>query len=140
VLAPERSRFEMAILDTNIMVSLLKDEDEAKAKIKSLEESGEKIATTPITAYELLKGAQLSSKSEENLAKVRELLLSLEVLGLSVNACEHASKIYKELRQRGKMIGEFDIIIAAIVKSFDEKLVSRDGDFKTIRGLEVINW
>jgi tRNA(fMet)-specific endonuclease VapC len=130
----------MAVLDTNIMVSLLKDEEEAKEKIRSLEQSGERICTTAITAYELLKGAQISSRSEDNLAKVRELISSLELLGLTVGACEHASKIYKELRQRGKMIGEFDILIAAIVRTFDEKLVSRDGDFKSIRGLEVINW
>ena len=130
----------MAVLDTNIMVSLLKDDEEAKEKLGSLEESGERISTTAFTAYEILKGAQISSRSEENLAKVRELISSLEVLGLSIGACEQASKIYKDLRQRRKMIGEFDILIAAIVKTFDEKLVSRDGDFKSVRGLEIVDW
>ena len=130
----------MAILDTNIVVSLLKGEVEATEKIRSLEQSGEKISTTTISAYELLKGAQISSRSEENLSKVRELISSLNVLGLSVGACEQASKIYKELVRRGKLIGEFDILIAAIVRTFDEKLVTRDRDFKSIRGLEIINW
>jgi tRNA(fMet)-specific endonuclease VapC len=130
----------MVVLDTNIMVSLLKDEEEAKEKIGSLERSGERISTTTISAYELLKGAQISSRSEENLAKVRELISSLQVLGLSIGACEQASKIYKELRHRGKMIGEFDILIAAIVGIYDEKLVSKDIDFKAISGLKVINW
>jgi predicted nucleic acid-binding protein len=55
-------------------------------------------------------------------------------------ACEQASKICKELRHRSKIIGEFDILIAAIVKTFDEKLVSKDIDFKAVSGLEVINW
>lgn len=130
----------MVVLDTNIMVALLKDERGAKDKIRSLELSGERISTTVITAYELLKGAQISSKSEDNLTKVRELILSLDVDGLSIGACEQASKIYKELRQRGKMIGEFDILIASIVRALDERLVSRDGDFRSIRGLDVMNW
>lgn len=130
----------MAVLDTSIMVSLLKDDEGAKEKIGSLERSGERISTTVITAYELLKSAQISSKSEENLGKVRELISSLQVLSLSIGSCEQASKIYMELRQRGKMIGEFDILIAAIVRSFDEKLVSKDSDFKVVRGLEVIDW
>lgn len=130
----------MAVLDTNIMVSLLKDEGAAKQRIESLEQTGETISTTAITAYELLKGAQISSRSEENLAKVRELISSLDVLGLSMGACEQASKIYRDLRGRGKMIGEFDILIAAIVKALDERLVSKDADFKSIHGLEVLGW
>ena len=130
----------MVVLDTNIMVSLLKDEEGAKEKIRSLERSDERISTTTITVYELLKGAQISSRSEENLARVRELISSLRVLGLSIGACEQASKIYKELRHRGKMIGEFDILVASIVITFDEKLVSEDVDFKTVRGLKVVNW
>ena len=129
----------MVVLDTNIVVSLLKDEGETREKIRSLERSGERISTTAITAYEILKGAQISSRSEENLAKVRELISSLRVLGLSVSACEKASRIYNELRQRGKMIGEFDILIAAIVRTFDEKLVSKDVVFKAVRGLDVMN-
>lgn len=130
----------MVVLDTNIMVSLLKDEGETREKIRSLERSGERISTTVISAYELLKGAQISSRSEENLAKVRELISSVRVLGLSVSACEQASRIYRELRQRGRMIGEFDILIAAIVRTFDEKLVSKDVDFKAVLGLDVLNW
>lgn len=122
------------------MVSLLKDEEEAKDRIRSLEASGERIAITSITAYDLLKGAQISSRSEENLARVAELISRIEVLELSIGACEQASRIYKDLRQRGKMIGEFDILIAAIVKTCDEKLVTRDGDFKSIRELEMMKW
>jgi len=38
------------------------------------------------------------------------------------------------------MIGEFDILIAAIVKTFDEKLVTRDGDFKSVRELDIVKW
>jgi tRNA(fMet)-specific endonuclease VapC len=131
----------MVVLDTNIMVSLLKGDEEAKTSIRSLEESGEKLSTTAITAYELLKGAQISSKSDENVTKVRALLLSLEVLGLSLETCDQAAKIYKELRQRGKkMIGEYEVLIAAIVRAFDEKLVSRDAHFKSVRDLRVMSW
>jgi tRNA(fMet)-specific endonuclease VapC len=130
----------LAIIDTGLIVALLKNEEEAKAKISSLETSGERISTTTITVYELLKGAQISARSEENVAKVGELISSLNVLGLSVRACEEASKIYKELRDKGKMIGEFDILIAAIARTFEEGLVSRDDHFKRIGGLKVTSW
>jgi tRNA(fMet)-specific endonuclease VapC len=130
----------LAILDTSIIVALLKNEEKAKAEIGSLEASGERISTTAITAYELLKGAQISSRSEENIAKVNELISTLNILGLSVRGCEEASKIYKELADGGKMIGEFDILIAAIARTAEENLVSRDNHFMRIGGLKVTRW
>ncbi len=42
--------------------------------------------------------------------------LKLTGTGPSSFACEDSSKTYKELRERGKMIGEFDTLIASNVK------------------------
>jgi predicted nucleic acid-binding protein len=130
----------LAALDTDILVSLLKGGPDAVEKISALQESGNRISTTMITAYELLKGAYISSRPDENLAKVRELIANLHLLELSFGAAEEASRIYKELRDGGRLIGEFDILIAGIIKSYDESLVSRDEHLKSIRGLRVIKW
>jgi len=130
----------LAALDTDILVSLLKGAPDAVGKIEALQESGNQISTTIITAYELLKGAYISSRADENLAKVREALSNLRVLGLSLGAAEEASRIYKELQNRGKLIGEFDILIAGIAKFHDEPLVTRDEHFKSIRGMKLVNW
>jgi tRNA(fMet)-specific endonuclease VapC len=91
-----------------------------------------------ITAYELLKGAYVSSRADENLSKVRELVSSLHVLDLSFGATEEASRIYKELRDRGRLISEFDVLIAGVVRFYDESLVTRDEHFKAIRGMKLI--
>ena len=130
----------MAALDTDILVSLLKGAPDAVEKVRTLQESGNRISTTMITAYELLKGAYISSRADENLAKIRDSISNLHVLELSFGAAEEASKIYKELRDRGRLIGEFDVLIAAIVKFYDESLVTRDDHFKSIRGMKLIKW
>ena len=130
----------MAALDTDILTSLLKGMPEAAKKIRVLQEDGNRISTTIISAYELLKGAYISSIAEENLLKVRDSISNLQVLELSMGATEEASRIYKELRERGRQIGEFHMLIAGIVKFHDESLVTRDEHFKLIRGMKVINW
>lgn len=38
------------------------------------------------------------------------------------------------------MIGAFDILIAAIAKMHDEKLVTRDEHFRSILGSKIIKW
>ena len=136
----ERWRFDLATLDTDILVSLLKGSPDAVEKIEELQESGKQISTTMINTYELLKGARISSRTIENVAKVTESISNLQILELSFGAAEEASRIYKELRDKGGLIGEFDVLIAGIVKFYDESLVTRDEHFKSVRGMKLIKW
>ena len=122
----------MTILDTDIIVALLKGTPAAIQKITSIEEKGETISTTIITVYELLKGAYLSRMCEENLAKVTDSISNLQILDLTFNACQEAAKIYIELKNKGHMVGEFDILIAAITRANQEELVTRDEHFKLL--------
>jgi len=128
------------VLDTSILISLLKGDSDTTRKIGSLEEDGIRLSTTVITAYELLKGARISSKPEENTMRVRDSISRLQILGLSLGACEEASRIYKDLKERGRMISEFDILIAAITKFSDDELITRDEHFKSISRMRIIKW
>lgn len=130
----------LVALDTDILVALLKGTPDAIEKIRQLQEDEEVISITIITAYELMKGACLSSKANENLVRVIETVSNLRTLELSLGAAEEAARIYKELRDKGKMIGEFDVLIAGVAKFYDEALVTRDEHFKTIRGLNLKGW
>jgi tRNA(fMet)-specific endonuclease VapC len=122
----------MTILDTDIIVALLKGTPGAIQKITEVEEKGETISTTIVTVYELLKGAYLSRRFEENLAKVTDSISNMQILDLTFNVCEEAAKIYKELKNKGTMVGEFDILIAAIVRANHEEFVTRDEHFELL--------
>ena len=57
---------------------------------------------------------------------------NMQILDLTFNACEEAAKIYKELKNKGTMVGEFDILIAAITRANQEELVTRDEHFELL--------
>jgi len=122
----------MTILDTDIIVALLKGTPNAIQKITSIEEKDETTSITIVTVYELLKGAYLSRRCDENLAKVSDVISSMQILDLTFNACEEAAKIYKELKNKGTMVGEFDILIAAITRANQEELVTGDEHFELL--------
>jgi len=122
----------MTILDSDILIAILKGRPEAIQKITKLEEEGDPLSTTIITAYELLKGAYLSRSSEETLAKVTNAISEIQVLNLTIKSCEEASKIYRDLKKKGHMVGEFDILIAAIARTNDQTLITRDEHFELI--------
>ena len=128
------------ILDTDILVALLKGKRDANEAMQGLQEKGDEAATTIVSAYELLKGAYLSSRPKDNLAEVQELLSNIHVLDLTLQACEEASVIYRDLRKTGSLIGEFDVLIAAIARTYDETIMTRDEHFTFIRGTKVTDW
>jgi len=127
-------------LDTDIIVGLLKGDEDAASSVKEFQHLGEIVATTDISAYELLKGANISSKPQENLKLVRDVLSSLSILVLDLDSCEMASNIYREMKGKGQTIGEFDVLIAAIAIKSDETLVSRDKHFRLIGNLDLKTW
>ena len=130
----------MACLDTDILISLLKGKTSAVETISNLENSEGALFTTSITSYELVKGAYISSKQNSNLKIIKDLLSNLNVLNLNEDVIDIAGKIYGDLRKKGKPIGEFDILIAAICMSNKETLISNDAHFKHVDGLSIKNW
>ncbi len=115
------------ILDTSILIEVLGNNTAVQEKLEII---GEQIATTTITEYELLKAP-----------KSNEALGSLDIMNVyafdSVSAGRSA-KIFKELKKKGRMINELDILIAAIAIAHDELLVTRDKDFEEVEGLKLL--
>ena len=128
------------ILDTNALVALLKGMSDANETFRRLEETDNELSTTIISAYELIRGAYVSSTPEENIAEVQDLLSNMHVLDLTLEACEEAAKIYRQLRKSGRLIGENDMLIAGIVKASSGTLLTRDAHFKIVDGLDTMKW
>ena len=120
------------------MIPFLNGSPEEVNKVHEVSNVNDQVVITIITAYELLKGARLSSKPEDNIKYVKEAISNMQVLDLSPEACEEASSIFCELKKSGKMISEFDILIAAIAKQMGKVYCTRDQHFKSIRGIDLI--
>ena len=130
----------MVCLDTDLLVALLRGEDSAAKAIEDFESAGKPLRMPAITEYELFKGAHLSSRREENLQRLRRLFDGTQVLRLTDEACGEAARIYSRLESKGKMINEFDVLIAGIVIASEETLVSRDEHFDVVEGLSLQSW
>jgi len=130
----------LVCLDTDILVSLLRGDKAAERVIEEIEKEERTLRTTAITTYELLKGASISSKPEQNTLTVKNLLSNMRTYPLNDYACEEASRIYQTLQMTGTMIGEFDILIAGIVVYNNDTLVSRDEHFQLVKNLDLKTW
>jgi tRNA(fMet)-specific endonuclease VapC len=131
----------MVCLDTDFLVALLRGDEVAHEKSTTLEIRGIKKTTTPINAFELFIGAYLSSKREDNINLVKDLLQTIELLEFNIQSCERAGEYEATLRRRGEEIGIRDVMIAAISHIHDETLLTRNTQhYSRIKELKIDKW
>jgi predicted nucleic acid-binding protein len=87
-----------------------------------------------------LKGYRWNkSNSKENIFK--QFLEKINVFSLDDKTIELAADIYADLRKNGKIIGDADILIAAIVIMNRGTLISNNAKhYENIQKLHLINW
>ena len=127
----------MTVLDTNFLIELLR----GKAGTSDIADSFEDPKTTTVNAFELYYGAMRSAKPEKSVLYVGSLLKSIDVLDFDKYAARKAADIHAELMNSGKPVDIMDVLIAGIVITNKEELVTRNIDhFSRIQGLRCRSW
>lgn len=130
----------MKILDSNFIIAILKEDTEALAKIKELEEDRDVIATTVFNEQEVLFGV-LNSKKMNDYKTTMEFLDTMTIIPYERRSVAATVRIQLELKSRGHSIGTMDELIAGICLSYGASIVTRnDEHFSRIPRLKVEKW
>ncbi len=98
-------------------------------------------ALSVITYGELIYGATKSAKRDEALEHLYELFHWLPALPLPASAAQAYGTIRAELSEKGQMIGNNDLWIAAHAAAMGLTLVTNnEKEFQRVRGLKIQNW
>ena len=127
------------LLDTNICIYIARKKPERVLRHFNKVSLGE-AAISVITYGELLYGAAKSAQRTEALERLRELVHLLPALALPESAAETYGAIRADLEQKGEMIGNNDLWIAAHALASGLTLVTNnEKEFRRVRGLKVQN-
>jgi tRNA(fMet)-specific endonuclease VapC len=138
---------EMLVLDTDHLVELDRGSSQGAALQRKLEDAGDAVATTIISAEEQFRGwlAQLHRQRDphEQIATYQRLqrriafFAAWHVLPWNTDAAD----ILQGLRRQRVRIGTMDLKIASIVLAHDATLLSRNlRDFQQVPNLRVEDW
>lgn len=130
----------MVCLETTFLVDLLRGKKEVEELKDQLYSTERVLAVASPTIMELWTGALLSTHKERELAKVRELLQSLQILILDEKSAQMTGEIEANLLKNGVTIGTADMMIAGIAQTNGETLVTRDAHFARIPGLRMLKY
>lgn len=122
------------LVDTNVVIALFAGEP---AVIEKVQQRAAVFICAPVLG-ELRYGAQASARVESNLARLDEFARALIVLPCDSGTAKSYATVKFDLRKKGRRpIPENDVWIAAIARQHDLTLLTRDGHFGEVEGLEV---
>ena len=134
----------MIILDTNIISEFMKPNPDEKVWSWADTLDRQAIVTTAITSAEILFGINImpSGKRQAQLLKALEALLVediAEILPFDQAAAEAYAILSVDLRNKGRPVGEYNCMIAAIATVYDAKLATRNTKHFGECGIELVN-
>lgn len=129
----------MYLLDTDTIIFSLKGHPEVEKNLRV--HFYDPIKTTVITLMELYYGAYKSEKVASNLAKIKTLEHSLEVVSPGIESAEIFGLLKAELQKEGSPLDDFDLIIASCALAYNLVLVTNNTKhFQRLQGLKLTNW
>jgi tRNA(fMet)-specific endonuclease VapC len=127
------------LLDTDICIAALRDRSVVLRK--RFIEDGARLHTSTIVLTELLVGAAKSAWPERRHNDVERLSQRMKMLPFDALAADHAADIRADLERRGRMIGNYDVLIAGHARSRGLIVVTGNiREFERVDGLRCENW
>lgn len=126
------------LLDTNILIELLRGN---KTTIEALSRAGiANCVMSDISLFELLYGAECSTRREASLQEVKAFAQNFDILSSS-ESFPLAAAEKARMRNEGTLIPDLDILIACTAAGNDCILVTNDTrHMSRIRNLQLQNW
>jgi tRNA(fMet)-specific endonuclease VapC len=127
------------LLDTDICIHALKKRNAALAEAFAAQDG--RMAVSDVTLYELYYGAERYDDPAARITIIDSFMARLEILPFDSRAALHAGNIRATLESEGRMIGAYDVMIAAIARSQGLVLVTGNvREFERVEGLRLESW
>ena len=129
----------MYLLDTDTVIYSLKGEPAVEKNLRNHFHDPMKMSV--ITLMELYYGAHKSQKIASNLAKIKTLEISFQIIPISEESAEIFGMTKAQLEKAGSPLDDFDLVIASCALSNNLVLVTNNvRHFQRIEGLKLTNW
>lgn len=131
--------FKVYLLDTDIIIYSLKGNEIVRRNLRL--HLNDPIKISAVTLMELYYGAYKSKRVASNLAKIKTIENTLEIISISRELVEIFGILKSNLEKAGKPLDDFDLILASTAMTHNLTIVTNnEKHFRRIDGLKIENW
>ena len=125
------------LIDTDWAIHYLRGEERVIKKLLSLK--GEGLAMSVISLAELYQGVYRSSDPASNEKVLKDSLSGVSILGINEEICRTFGQEKERLRKSGKLIGDFDLLIASTCLHHELTLLTDNiKHFEMVKNLKIL--
>jgi predicted nucleic acid-binding protein len=128
------------LLDSNHLSAALRKVSAVRERIYQGRKAGHRFISCYPVLCELEAGIQQTPKPEENRRRLTQLLRQVRLWPLDDGTTRLYGAIYLELRGRGRVLSQVDMMLAALTRQHGLILLTTDGDFEALPDLSAENW
>lgn len=124
------------LVDTDWIIDHFNRVEPVTRRLRALEAQG--LAVSIISVAELWEGVYFSKDAERSQDMLEEFLGGVVILGVDEEICKRFGQLRGSLREQGKLVGDFDLMIAATALRHDLTLLTNNRrHFETVEGLPI---
>lgn len=128
------------LLDTNHLSAYLARHPALEARIDAAMRAGDRFGLCLPVLFEYRAGIRLGRYYQRNLSRLRASLTLFRLWPMDVDTSGEFADLFRECREQGRVMSQFDMTIAAVARQHDLVLLSADQDFKGVTRLKWDNW
>jgi tRNA(fMet)-specific endonuclease VapC len=128
------------LLDTNHLSAYADRNRLVEERIDSAVLMGDRFGITLPVLCEYRAGIAAGRRFQRNLARLTSAMRMLRIWPLDEQTAAEFGTLFRDLRQVGRMLSSFDLLIAASARQHDLTLLTADNDFQVVPHLRRENW
>jgi tRNA(fMet)-specific endonuclease VapC len=128
------------VLDTNHVSEAIRPVSRVRERIHQARQSGIRVGTCVPVLCELEAALVMSVRRASHMRTLDRLLTRVRIWPIDRSVARIYGEVYQELRARGRVLSQVDIMVAALARLMDLTVLTTDLDFEALPDLRVENW
>jgi tRNA(fMet)-specific endonuclease VapC len=128
------------LLDTNHLSDYLDRHPVLQPRVDAALRAGDRFGICSPVYCEYRAGIRVSRRYRQNLARLQAALAVFRLWPTDEDTAAEFAEIFRELRSAGRVLAQFDLLIAAVARQYKLTLLTADRDFEPVAGLHIENW
>lgn len=112
------------LIDTDWIIEHLKGNERITKFMKEKFEDG--LTISVVSLAELYDGVYSSKDPKKHESALRDFVSGVIVLDITEEVCKEFGKLRSELRKKGELLNNFDLIIASTAKTYDLAILTNN--------------
>lgn len=128
------------MLDTNHVSKAVRTGPVVQRRITELRAGGVKIGVCVPVLCEIEAGIQQINRPDAYHLNLERLLRQVRIWPIDRLTARLYGEIHHDLRRRGRVLSQVDIMLAALARQMKLTLVTSDQDFEALPDITTANW